>query len=247
MPRHQFSLGCVALAFHAMLILVAFGALQKANAQITIVDSSQSDLIQRSASEQAEILAAVVRKSEQNRKCARATASLEQSYDNRSGGWLVLCEEGSDYWVMVPVEASKASIALPCVVAKVAGTDCYANLRTVLPEHVAQCAASSPLDRVIRACTAFLQSGRFDNNAEVLFAATFSRGLAYANYGQLEVALLDLDRATSLRPNDVAAIFNRAVTLERLGRYLRHLSISTDATASSRTTSISPTNAATST
>lgn len=202
----------------ALFLLGTFG--QSAAAQMMIVDTAQADLVKKSGAEQSKILASIVRGSGTNAKCATARASLEKTYNTGSGGWLVMCDEGQDYWVLVPSKSRTAATTLPCALARTSGTDCYASIKTVLPEHAEQCASpQSSRDRVIRACTAFIQSGRFADQPAVIFAALLQRALAYAGYGQLEIALADFDKAAALQPNDLNALYNRAVTLERLNRY----------------------------
>jgi tetratricopeptide (TPR) repeat protein len=98
--------------------------------------------------------------------------------------------------------------------------DRYATLHTVLPEHIEQCKPPEAFpDPVIRSCTAILQSGKYNNNPAVIFAASLPRALAYVQYGLFDIALLDFDRAVALRPNDFNAVYNRAVALERAGKY----------------------------
>jgi tetratricopeptide (TPR) repeat protein len=209
------------VAAHMLLLSVVAGMFNSVSAQFMIVDSSQSDLVKRPANEQAEILAGIVRGAGRNWACTHATASLERTYDEGSGGWLVVCDEGRDYWVLMPAKPKKASTALPCALAKATSDlDCYATLHTVLPEHIEQCKPpeASP-DRVIRSCTAILQSGKYDDNPAVLFSALIPRALAYAQYRLFDIALLDFDRAVALRPDDFNGLYNRAVTLERTGKY----------------------------
>jgi tetratricopeptide (TPR) repeat protein len=204
-----------------LVVSIAPGAFDNASAQFAMVDSSQPDLVKKPANEQAEILAGIVRGTGQNWICAHATASLERTYDGGSGGWLVVCAEGRDYWVLMPAKPEMPSTAVPCALAKAtANLDCYATLHTVLPEHIEQCKPPEAFpDPVIRSCTAILQSGKYDNNPAVIFAASLPRAVAYAQYRLFDIALLDFDRAVAMRPNDFNALYNRAVTLERAGKY----------------------------
>jgi tetratricopeptide (TPR) repeat protein len=209
------------VAIHILAFSIALGGFDNASAQFAIVDSSQSDLIRKPASEQAEILAGIVRGTGQKWICAHATASLERTYDGGSAGWLVICDQGRDYWVLMPAKPKMAATAVPCALARAtAGADCYATLHTVRPEDIEQCKPPEAFpDPVIRSCTAILQSGKYDDNPELIFAATLPRALAYAQYRLFDIALLDFDRAVALRPNDFNAVYNRAVALERAGKY----------------------------
>src|SRR4029077_10728770 len=59
--------------------------------------------------------------------------SLEKTYNDGGGGWLVLCDEGQDYWVAVFGNRPKsAGWGLPCILARQSGTDCYA--RCLVPD-----------------------------------------------------------------------------------------------------------------
>jgi tetratricopeptide (TPR) repeat protein len=198
--------------------LIAFS--ETAYAQFTTATPTQSDLMKLPNGAQGARLADVVRQTAPNRKCSQAKASLEKALDSGVGGWLVQCEEGQDYWVVVPAEPKKAAIAVPCVLARAtAQTDCYANFRTVLPEHPAQCTQSPFPDRVISACTAIIQSAKAADKPAALSIAYQSRGVAFTRYQQLDLALSDLDRAVKLNPSDAYALYNRAVTLERKGDF----------------------------
>jgi hypothetical protein len=56
--------------------------------------TAQSDLVKKPAVEQAAILAALISGAWKGHQCANAKVSLEKTYDNRSGGWLVSCNDG---------------------------------------------------------------------------------------------------------------------------------------------------------
>ena len=58
------------------------------------IGTAQSDLVKKPAVEQAASLAALIRGAWKGHKCANAQVSLEKTYNDRSGGWLVLCDEG---------------------------------------------------------------------------------------------------------------------------------------------------------
>jgi tetratricopeptide (TPR) repeat protein len=191
-----------------------------ASAQFTTDTPTQSEVLKLPEAEQSTRLAEVVRRTQQNRKCARARVSLEKTVDNGPGGWLVQCEEGQDYWVMIPVEAKKAATALPCILARaMAQVDCYANFRTTQPDSVEQCMKSPFPDRVIGACTAIIQSGRLDNRPELQSSIYQARGGGFLQYKQFDLAVADLDRAVALSPADVNAFYNRAVIFERKGDF----------------------------
>jgi tetratricopeptide (TPR) repeat protein len=163
-------------------------------------------------------LAEVVRRTAENRKCSQARVSLDKALKDGEGAWLVQCEEGQDYSVLIPAQPKKAAIVLPCILARTtAGIDCYANFRAMLPEHVTQCAHSPFPDRVIGACTAIIQSGRIFDKPTALSAVHEARALAYSRYAALDLALKDLDRAVELNPTNAATLYNRAVALERKG------------------------------
>ena len=151
----------IALRILASCLSVLMMVPQAALAQIVPVNTVQPELVKRSQSDQAGLLAGIVRKSSKDRACAQATASLEKTYDNGSGGWLVSCAENQDFWVLIPAQAKQAAIALPCILARATtGTDCYANIRTMSPDDLARCESGKPTaDRAIRSCSAILQSG----------------------------------------------------------------------------------------
>jgi tetratricopeptide (TPR) repeat protein len=209
------------LAFLLAASLVCLLALPGiASAQFTTDTPTQAELLKLPEAEQSTRLAEVVRRTQQNRKCARARVSLEKTVDNGPGGWLVQCEEGQDYWVMTPVEAKKAAIALPCILARAtAQVDCYANFRTTQPDSVKQCMQSPFPDRMISACTAIIQSGRLAEKPEALAFTYDARAKAFSQYRQFDLALSDFDRAVALHPNDKDVLFNRAVTFERKGDF----------------------------
>jgi tetratricopeptide (TPR) repeat protein len=207
------------LAFLLAASLACLLALPEiASAQFTTDTPTQSEVLKLPGVEQSTRLAEVVRRTQQNRKCARAKVSLEKTSDNGTGGWLVQCEEGQDYWVMMPVEAKKAAIALPCILARATGQiDCYANFRTTQPDSVKQCMQSPFPDRMISACTAIIQSGRLAEKPEPLAMTYEARAKAFSQYRQFDLALSDFDRAVALNPNSKDMLFNRAVTFERKG------------------------------
>jgi tetratricopeptide (TPR) repeat protein len=200
-----------------LLVLVWSGPL---TAQVVPTDIAQSDLVKKSVIEQSTILAGFVRTAFVGHDCASAKVSLEKSYSDRSGGWLVLCEEGQDYWAVVHDQPKPAAMVLPCILARQSGTDCYANVRTALPEVVRQCAPpSGSLDRVIRSCTAIIQSHQFDSKPDAIFRSYEFRAVAFGLYRQYDLAIADFDKAVALRPDDVQVRFNRAVTFERKGEF----------------------------
>jgi tetratricopeptide (TPR) repeat protein len=183
-------------------------------------DILQSDLVKKPAVEQSAILAEAVRGAWKGRNCTSPKVSLENTYKERSGGWLVSCEDGQDYWALVQDRPKSAVVVLPCILARQSGTDCYANLRTVLPEDIKQCAPSSgALDRVIRSCTALIQSHQFDNRPDVLLVSYVFRATAFGSYQQLDLALADFDKAVALQPANIDTRYNRAVALERKGEF----------------------------
>jgi tetratricopeptide (TPR) repeat protein len=191
-----------------------------ASAQFTTDTPTQSEILKLAEAEQSARLADVVRRTQQNRKCARARASLEKTFDNSAGGWLVQCEEGQDYWVVMPVEAKKAAIALPCILARTtAQVDCYANFRTPQPDSVEQCLKSPFPDRMIGACTAIIRSGRLTEKPEGMAIAYQQRAMAFSQYRQFDLAIPDFDQAVALNPNDKNMLFNRAVAFERKGNF----------------------------
>jgi tetratricopeptide (TPR) repeat protein len=191
-----------------------------ASAQFTTDAPTQSEVLKLPGAEQSIRLAEVVRRTQQDRKCARAQVSLEKTFDNGAGGWLVQCEEGQDYWVMTPIEAKKAATALPCIIVRATmGFDCYANFRTTQPDSVKQCMKSPFPDRMISACTAIIQSGRLAEKPEALAFTYDARAKAFSQYRQFDLALSDFDRAVALNPNDKDMLFNRAVTFERKGDF----------------------------
>ncbi len=211
------------VGFTVRLALVVWGsvcglAAPTAYAQLATTTPAQADLIKLDSAAQATALAAVVRAGWKNAPCAQATASLEKNFNGGVGGWLIQCTEGTDFWVMIPADAKRAAIVLPCMLARVtAGNDCYANLRTLHPGIAQQCGQSPFPDRAISACTAIIQSGRLADKAEALSSIYQARGMAFARYQQFALALTDFDRGVEINPRDANAFYNRAVTLERKG------------------------------
>ena len=195
-----------------------------ASAQMVSIDTRQSDLVKKPAAEQSAILADVIRGAWKGRNCSSPKVSLEKTYNDRGGGWLVSCKEGLDYWALVGDRPKSTVVVVPCILARQSGTDCYANLRTVLPEDIDQCAPSSgSLDRVIRSCTAIIQSHQFDNRPDLLHLAYVFRAAAFGEYQQLDLAIADFDKAVALQPADIDTRYNRAVALERKGEFDRAL------------------------
>jgi tetratricopeptide (TPR) repeat protein len=191
-----------------------------ASAQMAPSDILQSDLVKKQEVEQSAILAEAIRGAWKGRKCTNPKVSLEKTYNERGGGWLVSCEDGQDYWALVQDRPKSAVVVLPCILARQSGTDCYANLRTVLPEDIKQCAPpSGALDRVIRSCTALIQSHQFDNRPDVLHVSYVFRATAFGSYQQLDLALADFDKAVALQPANIDTRYNRAVALERKGEF----------------------------
>ena len=204
------------LAFFLVCLLALPGT---ASAQFTTDTPTQSELLKLPEAEQSARLAEVVRRTQENRKCARARVSLEK-LDKGAGGWLVQCQEGQDYWVVPPTEARKAATAIPCIIARATiQFDCYANFRTTQPDSVKQCMQSPFPDRMISACTAIIQSGRLAEKPQALAFTYDARAKAFSQYRQFDLALSDFDRAIALNPNDKDFLFNRAVTFERKGDF----------------------------
>jgi tetratricopeptide (TPR) repeat protein len=184
------------------------------------IDTLQSDLVKKPVAEQTVILADVIRGARKGRNCSSPKVSLEKTYNDRGGGWLVSCEEGQDYWALVADRPKSAVVVLPCILARASGTDCYANLRTALPEDIKQCGPpSGSLDRVIRSCTAIIQSHQFDNRPDVLHLGYVFRATAFGNYQRLDLAIADFDKAVALQPTNIDTRYNRAVALERKGEF----------------------------
>jgi tetratricopeptide (TPR) repeat protein len=65
------------------------------------------------------------------------------------------------------------------------------------------------LDMEISACTQEIHSQSANNSVEVRTLAYISRGNAYANKGQHDLAIADFDQAIRLNPSDVGLYFNR--------------------------------------
>jgi tetratricopeptide (TPR) repeat protein len=202
------------------LVLGMLASSHTSSAQMVSIDTLQSDLVKKPVTEQSAILADVIRGAWKGRNCGSPKVSLEKTYNDRGGGWLVSCEEGQDYWALVADRPKSAVVVLPCILARQSGTDCYANLRTILPEDIKQCAPpSGSLDRVIRYCTAIIQSHQFDNRPDVLHLGYVFRAAAFGNYQQLDLAIADFDKAVALQPANIDTRYNRAVALERKGEF----------------------------
>jgi tetratricopeptide (TPR) repeat protein len=218
MPKHE-RRGHNNLAFVLAASLVwLFAAPEIASAQFTTDTPTQAELLKLPEAEQSTRLAEVVRRTQQNRKCARARVSLEK-LDKGAGGWLVQCEEGQDYWVMPPIEAKKAATAIPCIIARATiQFDCYANFRTTQPDSVQQCMKSPFPDRMISACTAIIQSGRLNGKPDLQASIYQNRAGAFLQYGQFDLALADVDRAVALN-RDANALYGRAIIFERKGDF----------------------------
>ena len=202
------------------LLLIVFLGCGSASAQMGSIDMAQSDLVKKPAAEQSAILGEVIRGAWKGRSCTSPKVSLEKTYNDGGGGWLVLCDEGQDYWALVFDRPKSTVTVLPCILARQSGTDCYANLRTILPEDIKQCAPpSGSLDRAIRSCTAVIQSHQFDNRPDVLHVAYVFRAVAFGGYQQFDLAIADFDKAVALQPGNIETRFNRAVTPERKGEF----------------------------
>jgi len=202
------------------LVLGMLASSGTASAQMASIDTLQSDLVKKPVAEQSAILADIIRGAWKGRNCSSPKVSLEQTFNDRGGGWLVSCEEGQDYWALVGDRPKSSAMVLPCILARQSGIDCYANLRTILPEDIKQCAPpSGSLDRVIRSCTAIIQSHQFDNRPDALHLAYAFRAVAFGNYQQLDLAIADFDKAVALQPANIDTRFNRAVALERKGEF----------------------------
>jgi len=74
-------------------------------------------------------------------------------------------------------------------------------------------------DRLIRACTAVIRSGR--QNPEELARAFFNRGRAFSDKGQYDRAIADLDQAIRLDPAYPDAFNNRGVAYSGKGQFER--------------------------
>jgi lipoprotein NlpI len=81
-----------------------------------------------------------------------------------------------------------------------------------------QCSAPDP-DLSITGCTAMIRSGR--ETPQNLTAAFYNRGRAYANKGQYERAIEDLDQAIRLNPNVAQAFSTRGAAYANKGQYDR--------------------------
>lgn len=74
-------------------------------------------------------------------------------------------------------------------------------------------------ERLIRACTAVIRSGR--QTPENLARAFFNRGRAWADQGQYDRAIPDFDQAIRLDPEYPDAFNNRGVAYSGKGQYER--------------------------
>ena len=83
------------------LLLGMLASSGTAAAQMVSIDTRQSDLVKKPAAEQSAILADVIRGAWKGRNCSSPKVSLEKTYNDRGGGWLVSCKEGLDYWALV--------------------------------------------------------------------------------------------------------------------------------------------------
>jgi tetratricopeptide (TPR) repeat protein len=191
----------------------------EATAQFSQTNATQRVLAEKPEADQAATLAEAVRKAWPSQKCSLASASLEKNYDKGDGGWLVICDGEYDYWVVVPATA-KTTIVTPCALAWTADLNCYANLRTVAPEHIKACDSRfDRIDPVIRSCTVIIQSGRLTSRPDALAIAYETRGMAFGRYNQKDFALADFDEAVVLQPDNIDHRYNRAIALERKGKF----------------------------
>jgi tetratricopeptide (TPR) repeat protein len=215
-----------ALLLIGCLPLVIGASSWPASAQFASIDIAQPDLVKKSAAEQSATLAEAVRAGWHGRNCGNPKVSLEKTYQEGGGGWLVLCDQGEDYWVLVFGDRPEPKVGvLPCVLARQSGTDCYANIHTVSPDDIKQCAsAAGPPDRIIRSCSAIIQSHQFDNRPEALHLAYVFRAIAFAGYQQYELAIADLDDAIAMQPVDTKAHLVRALALDHTGQLDQALS-----------------------
>jgi hypothetical protein len=118
---------CRRLTLLALLLIVSLPG-GSASAQMGSIDPAQSDLVKKPPAEQSAILAEAVRGAWKGRTCTSPKVSLEKTYNDGGGGWLVLCDEGQDYWVAVFGNRPKSAVGvLPCILARQSGTDCYAR------------------------------------------------------------------------------------------------------------------------
>ena len=123
---------------------------------------------------------------------------------------------GQDYWARVTDRPESAAVVLPCILARQSGTDSYANLRTACRKT--SNSACQPLDRVMRS-SALVQSRQFDNRPDVLGLAYAFRAAAFGSYQETDLAVADFDQAVALQRANVDTRYNRAVALERKGKF----------------------------
>jgi lipoprotein NlpI len=104
-----------------------------------------------------------------------------------------------------------------CLLAAVlAGTWCGAAEAQTLAQQWAWC-HDDESDRLIRACTAVIRSGR--ESPENLAKAFFNRGRAYSDKGLYDLALSDFDRAIRLDPDFADAFNGRGIAYVGKGQY----------------------------
>lgn len=199
----------------AALFVGIFFQIHGSLAQVAPLAVSHSELASKPSADQSALLSKAVALAWKGHKCATASVSFQRAYANGSGGWLIRCAEGSDYWAMVPASSAKGTLVLACIHARLAGTDCYANFKTVLPEHPAECAQSESPDRKIGGCTALIQSGRLSNNPKALAVAFQQRAFGFSRYNAFDLAIADFERAAALNPEGGVGEYNLAVALER--------------------------------
>jgi tetratricopeptide (TPR) repeat protein len=91
------------------------------------------------------------------------------------------------------------------------GSCCWAQSKA----EYEQCVNPTDPDTQIRACSAFIQSGKYSNH---YLSAIFNyRGNGYSNKGDLKHAIQDYDQAIRSNPKNADAVFNRGVAYGRKG------------------------------
>ena len=103
-------------------------AITPAQAQIyQLAGISQADLSKAPRAQQMSVLARLLKDANQG-ACVPTAVSMKSLNKEGGGFWVVRCNNGHDFLVLVPADAGKGGVAMSCTLAKVmAKQDCYSG------------------------------------------------------------------------------------------------------------------------